>query len=95
VLRRFYRSDKVRSTPGVGLGLNLVAAIVKLHGFVSRSIPARAAGWRSFVPTGKIEKRGPGLAITMFMFAKWAATAFGGDAGRRAFVSAFRRLNRT
>ena len=33
VLRRFYRSDKMRSTPGVGLGLNLVAAIVKLHGF--------------------------------------------------------------
>jgi signal transduction histidine kinase len=33
VLRRFYRSDKVRNTPGVGLGLNLVAAIVKLHGF--------------------------------------------------------------
>jgi signal transduction histidine kinase len=33
VLRRFYRSDKVRSTPGVGLGLNLVAAIVKLHDF--------------------------------------------------------------
>jgi signal transduction histidine kinase len=33
VLRRFYRSDKVRTTPGVGLGLSLVAAIVKLHGF--------------------------------------------------------------
>src|SRR6267154_4033141 len=33
VLRRFYRSEKMRSTPGVGLGLNLVAAIVKLHGF--------------------------------------------------------------
>jgi signal transduction histidine kinase len=33
VLRRFYRSDKIRSAPGVGLGLNLVAAIVKLHGF--------------------------------------------------------------
>jgi signal transduction histidine kinase len=33
VLRRFHRSDKIRSTPGVGLGLNLVAAIVKLHGF--------------------------------------------------------------
>jgi signal transduction histidine kinase len=33
VLRRFYRSDKVRHTPGLGLGLNLVTAIVKLHGF--------------------------------------------------------------
>jgi signal transduction histidine kinase len=33
VLRRFYRSDKIRNTPGVGLGLNLVVAIVKLHGF--------------------------------------------------------------
>jgi signal transduction histidine kinase len=33
VLRRFYRSDKMRHTPGVGLGLSLVAAIVKLHGF--------------------------------------------------------------
>jgi signal transduction histidine kinase len=33
VLRRFYRSDKIRNTPGVGLGLNLAAAIVKLHGF--------------------------------------------------------------
>ncbi len=33
MLRRFYRSDKMRNTPGVGLGLNLVAAIVKLHGF--------------------------------------------------------------
>jgi len=33
VLRRFYRSDKIRNTPGFGLGLNLVAAIVKLHDF--------------------------------------------------------------
>jgi signal transduction histidine kinase len=33
VLRRFYRSDKIRNTAGVGLGLSLVAAIVKLHGF--------------------------------------------------------------
>ena len=33
VLRRFYRSDKIRNAPGVGLGLSLVAAIVKLHGF--------------------------------------------------------------
>ena len=33
VLRRFYRSGKVRHTSGLGLGLNLVAAIVKLHDF--------------------------------------------------------------
>jgi signal transduction histidine kinase len=33
VLGRFYRSDKLRSAPGFGIGLNLVAAIVKLHGF--------------------------------------------------------------
>jgi signal transduction histidine kinase len=33
VLRRFYRSNKTRHTSGLGLGLNLVAAIVKLHGF--------------------------------------------------------------
>jgi signal transduction histidine kinase len=39
VLRRFYRSDKVRHTSGLGLGLNLVAAIVKLHGFRFRILP--------------------------------------------------------
>jgi signal transduction histidine kinase len=33
VFRRFYRSDKSRHTDGVGLGLNLVAAVVHLHGF--------------------------------------------------------------
>jgi signal transduction histidine kinase len=33
VMRRFYRSDKSRNTFGPGLGLSLVAAIVKLHGF--------------------------------------------------------------
>jgi signal transduction histidine kinase len=39
VLRRFYRSDKVRSAPGVGLGLSLVAAIVKLHRFRLAILP--------------------------------------------------------
>jgi signal transduction histidine kinase len=33
VLRRFYRSDKAKGVRGLGLGLNLVAAIVKLHAF--------------------------------------------------------------
>jgi signal transduction histidine kinase len=33
VLRRFYRSDTSRQTEGLGLGLSLVTAIVKLHEF--------------------------------------------------------------
>ena len=33
VLKRYYRSNKQKNAPGFGLGLNLVAAIVKLHGF--------------------------------------------------------------
>jgi signal transduction histidine kinase len=39
VLRRFYRSDKAGHTPGLGLGLNLVAAIAKLHGFRLTIVP--------------------------------------------------------
>jgi hypothetical protein len=33
VIRRFYRSDKSRHVEGCGLGLSLVDAIVRLHGF--------------------------------------------------------------
>ncbi len=61
VLRRFYRSDKIRHTSGLGLGLNLVAAIVRLHGFrfriipgagcvVEIRIPVRASGLEGFGP---------------------------------------------
>ena len=33
VTKRFYRSDKSRNTKGLGLGLSMVAAIIKLHDF--------------------------------------------------------------
>jgi signal transduction histidine kinase len=39
VLRRFYRSDKAGDTSGLGLGLNLVAAIARLHGFRLTIVP--------------------------------------------------------
>jgi len=31
VSERFYRGDRSRGTPGVGLGLSLVSAVAKLH----------------------------------------------------------------
>ena len=33
VLQRFYRSDRDRLTPGSGLGLSIVAAVMRVHGF--------------------------------------------------------------
>ena len=33
VTQRFYRSDQTRNTKGLGLGLSMVAAIIKLHSF--------------------------------------------------------------
>jgi signal transduction histidine kinase len=39
VLKRFYRSDRTRHASGLGLGLNLVAAITRLHGFRFTIVP--------------------------------------------------------
>jgi signal transduction histidine kinase len=39
VTQRFYRSDKNRNTKGLGLGLSMVAAIVKLHYFRFTIVP--------------------------------------------------------
>src|SRR4029077_583237 len=40
VMRRFYRGEKSRHSPGSGLGLSLVAAVAKLHGL---ALPIEAA----------------------------------------------------
>jgi signal transduction histidine kinase len=32
VFKRFYRLERSRSAPGNGLGLSLVAAVIRLHG---------------------------------------------------------------
>ena len=45
VLERFYRLDRSRNTPGTGLGLALVAAVVKLHG-AALSLDDAAPGLR-------------------------------------------------
>jgi len=39
VTQRFYRSDKSRNIKGLGLGLSMVAAIIKLHSFRFRISP--------------------------------------------------------
>ncbi|KTT55277.1 histidine kinase [Pseudomonas oryzihabitans] len=46
VLRRLYRGDASRQQPGYGLGLSLVAAIVRLHGFQLRIEGAEQGGAR-------------------------------------------------
>ena len=45
VLKRFYRSERSRNSDGNGLGLSLVAAVARLHGF-DLSIADNAPGCR-------------------------------------------------
>jgi signal transduction histidine kinase len=54
VLRRFYRSDKVRHTSGLGLGLNLVTAIAKLHGFRFTIVPGPGCVVEIACPTHRL-----------------------------------------
>ena len=46
VFRRFYRSERARREPGNGLGLGLVAAIAKLHGYEVAVVDASGGGSR-------------------------------------------------
>ncbi len=48
VLRRFYRGERSRTTPGDGLGLSLVAAVAELHG-ASLSLEDARPGLRAVV----------------------------------------------
>ena len=49
-MRRFYRLDRSRHLPGTGLGLSLVAAIVRLHGFGLTVGPPRGRRMRGDDP---------------------------------------------
>ena len=53
VLRRFYRLDHSRSTPGSGLGLSLVAAVAGLHGAELRLEDAKP-GLRVFLNLSRL-----------------------------------------
>jgi signal transduction histidine kinase len=53
VTKRFFRSDKSRGTKGLGLGLSLVAAIVKLHGFQLAITPGPGCKVKIVCPPAK------------------------------------------
>jgi signal transduction histidine kinase len=65
VTRRFYRGDKSRGTKGVGLGLSLVAAIVKRHDFILVIGEGAAGG------TGD----GPGCVVDIVCRGAWSISA--------------------
>ncbi len=64
VLRRFYRSEKSRQTKGVGLGLSLVAAIVKLHGFTFKIAGGPGCVAEIACPSMPVPEQPPGARLT-------------------------------
>jgi signal transduction histidine kinase len=72
VLRRFYRVDHSRTTPGSGLGLSLVAAVAELHGAELRLEDARP---------------GLRVSVTLNLAHKVGEVATAGDALRIAAIS--------
>ncbi|SFH15158.1 sensor histidine kinase [Methylobacterium gossipiicola] len=57
IFKRFYRVERARQTPGNGLGLGLVAAIAKLHGFSLVVGDGRAGGCRFEMGCSVMEQR--------------------------------------
>lgn len=74
VLRRFYRSDKMRHTPGVGLGLSLVSAIVKLHGFRLTVCPPPGGRVEIVVPLQEASQDGASSSSSRLLHANLAST---------------------
>jgi signal transduction histidine kinase len=62
VLRRFYRAESSRNTPGSGLGLALVAAVVRLHG-MDLAISDAKPGCRVTIARRETVFDGPGIAV--------------------------------
>ena len=49
VVRRLYRGDASRQQPGYGLGLSLVAAIVRLHAYNLKIQASESGGTRVII----------------------------------------------
>jgi signal transduction histidine kinase len=55
LLQRFTRGDRARHLPGNGLGLSLVAAVARLHGF-ALAFDESAPGCRAIITTDRSER---------------------------------------
>ncbi len=63
--RRFFRTERSRTTPGNGLGLSLVAAIAELHGLIltfENLSPGFRASLRGNIAAGRRDACAPGSA---------------------------------